>query len=232
MSIQNFTYLIIDLGCIFIPFIASFYSKKPFYKELKFFIPANIFVGLLFVVWDHFFTKAGVWGFNSDYLTGLFIGALPIEEILFFFCIPYACVFTWFAIQYLFDRKILENSQSVISALLGVVLLLIGIASYERLYTFITFLSTGIYLLMIFLLKINISWIYVSFVAIVPFFLVSNGLLTGTWLDAPIVWYNNAENLGIRVGSIPIEDAVYGFLLIMMNINLYQYLKILHKKRV
>nr|WP_321450250.1 lycopene cyclase domain-containing protein [uncultured Carboxylicivirga sp.] len=229
---QNFTYLIIDLACIFVPFIASFYSKKPFYKELKFFIPANIFVGLLFVVWDHFFTKAGVWGFNSDYLTGLFIGALPIEEILFFFCIPYACVFTWFAIQYLFDRKILEKSQSVISALLGVVLLLIGIASYERLYTFITFLSSGIYLLMIFLLKINISWIYVSFVAIVPFFLVSNGLLTGTWLDAPIVWYNNAENLGIRVGSIPIEDAVYGFLLIMMNINLYQYLKISHKKRV
>ena len=43
---------------------------------------------------------------------------------------------------------------------------------------------------------------------ITPFFLV-NGILTGSGLPEPIVWYNDAENFGLRLGTIPVEDAIY-----------------------
>jgi lycopene cyclase domain-containing protein len=61
-------------------------------------------------------------------------------------------------------------------------------------------------------------------VSLIPFLMV-NGLLTGSFLEEPIVWYNDAENLGLRIGTIPVEDSVYMLLLLMMNTTIYEWLK-------
>ena len=65
-------------------------------------------------------------------------------------------------------------------------------------------------------------------ILILPFFIV-NGILTGTGIQDQVVWYNDAENLGVRMGTIPIEDTFYGLLLILLNVVIYE--AIINKKK-
>jgi lycopene cyclase domain-containing protein len=58
-------------------------------------------------------------------------------------------------------------------------------------------------------------------VSLIPFFLV-NGILTGWLLDEPIVWYNNAENLGVRLNTIPIEDSQYLLFFLLLTLTFYE----------
>ncbi|MDU8886598.1 lycopene cyclase domain-containing protein [Yeosuana sp. MJ-SS3] len=227
---KPYTYLLVNLTCFIIPFLASFYPKHAFYKNWKPFFKANIIVAFLFIIWDYLFTRAGVWGFNPEYLSGFYITNLPIEEILFFFCIPYACVFTYFAFQFLIKKNPFQSIHKVITYSIIAFLLIVGLLNFNKLYTSITFISLCILLIIFKLKKINLSYHYLSYLFILPFFFISNGILTGSFLVDPIVWYNDAENLGFRIINIPIEDMVYGMLLVFLNIEMFEYFKSIHKK--
>lgn len=222
---ETYTYLLVNLACLSIPFIASFYPKHAFYKDWKPFFKANIIVTLLFVIWDSIFTGIGIWGFNDTYLTGINIINLPLEEVLFFICIPYACVFSYFAFQYFFKTNLLQKLQAIISYVLISILLIAAIFNYDKLYTTVTFFATSLYLIFLVYKKVDLSLHYLSYFFVMPFFILSNGVLTGSFLVEPIVWYNDSENLGLRISNIPIEDSVYGLLMIFMNIEFYNYFK-------
>jgi lycopene cyclase domain-containing protein len=94
----------------------------------------------------------------------------------------------------------------------------------DHIYTAITFLCTAAMLaLHVFVLKSTyLGRFYVGYaVSLIPFFLV-NGILTGWLLDEPIVWYNNAENLGIRLNTIPLEDSMYLLFFLLLTITFYE----------
>lgn len=224
----KYLYLTIDLLAIVIPVGASFYSKAPFYKKWKYLWIALLIPALLFILWDELFTRMGVWGFNPKYLTGIYIGSLPLEEILFFICIPYACVFTYFALNHLVEKDYLFPHQELISSGLSVILMIAGLYHMDKWYTGITFLGLGGFLAfqMLVLRPRYMGRFYFAFAFIlVPFFLI-NGILTGSFIEEQVVWYDNQENLGIRIGTIPFEDTFYGMLLIVMNISVFEWLKI------
>lgn len=224
---EKYLYLTINIGAFIIPFLASFYPKAPFYKKWKHLWLAILLPGILFTLWDEAFTMAGVWGFNPRYITGIYIGALPMEEILFFICIPYACIFTYFALTHLVEKDYLFPHQELISSLLVIVLLVMGMYYFERKYTGVTFVLLGLFMAFQ-MLKLRPRYMgrfYFAFAFIlVPFFIV-NGILTGTGIDQEVVWYNNRENLGIRIATVPIEDIFYGMLLILMNIAVLEWLE-------
>ncbi|HEX5169808.1 MAG TPA: lycopene cyclase domain-containing protein [Cyclobacteriaceae bacterium] len=224
---SRYLYLLINLLSVSLPLIFSFYPKAPFYKKWKYLFPAVLITASIFLLWDVVFTELGIWGFNPRYITGIYVFNLPVEEVLFFICIPYASLFTYFALIHLLKKDYLFPHQELISSCLSVFLLIGGMYHMDKSYTGVTFFAAGLFIAyqMLFLKPRYMGRFYVAFaVTLVPFFIV-NGILTGSFIDEPVVWYNNEENLGIRIGTIPIEDAFYGLLLLTMNVSIYEFLK-------
>lgn len=175
--ISKYLYLTIDLACFTFTFAASFYKKAPFYKQWKYFGISLAIIATLFIVWDEIFTQLGVWGFREQYITGLRIGSLPIEEILFFICIPYACVFTYFALQHLIEKDVLFPHQELITSALILMLLISGIYNIDKLYTAVTFLSLALFLAFQ-MLKLRPRYMgrfYVAYAALLVPFAIVNG---------------------------------------------------------
>jgi len=182
---------------------------------------------LVFIPWDIIKTAIGVWGFNPDYLSGIMFFNLPLEEVLFFIAIPYACLFTYHSLEYLVKKDYFGPYARTFTIILAAALLIIGLLNLHRTYTAVTFISTAIFLFLhIALIKGNYlgRFYFMYMIILVPFFLV-NGALTGMFTPEPVVWYNDAENLGIRMITIPIEDSVYGLFMLLLNTTVYEFLK-------
>jgi len=223
---MQYTYLLVNFFTILIPFLFSFHKKLQFHKTWKAFFPAVFLTGLIFVIWDMYFTHLGVWGFNERYLTGIHLGNLPIEEVLFFFCIPYACVFTFHCLSLFLPKRSNFKKQKNTTVFLVTVLLVVGLLNIGNLYTASTFISLSIVLLLAHFVW-RVRWLnrfYVVYgVLLIPFFIV-NGVLTGTGIEEEVVWYNPEEFLNIRLLTIPIEDIFYGMELILINLLIYKFL--------
>jgi len=224
MNLTHYTYLLVDIGCFIIPFIFSFHPKIEFYKEVKFLILPNLITALLFLVWDMIFTKYGIWGFNINYLTGVYILNLPVEEVLFFFLIPYSCVFIYWCFRLFVKTPVAKNSLYISIKLSAMCLFVTGLFNFGEYYTSVTFILLSIILFMLAQLKVvYLKPFMISFgIILIPFF-ISNGLLTGSFIAEPVVHYNNTYNLGIRLFTIPVEDIFYAMLLLILNVSGYEY---------
>lgn len=222
---EKYLYLFLDLSTLSVPLIASFYPKHAYYKNWLSLFKAIFIVAVPFLIWDSFFTEIGVWGFNPRYLTGLQIGNLPLEEVLFFVFIPYSSVFVYFALEYLIKVNPIDKYQRSITSFLMFLLGTLFVLNYDKWYTGVTFGLVLVYLLFHWFRKTNMGLHYLSYSITLVFFFLVNGVLTGSFIDEPVVWYNNNENLGIRMGTIPFEDTFYGFLLIAAIIDLFNYFR-------
>lgn len=224
---MTYLYLLTNLSTIFFPLVLSFDGKVHYYKKWKYLFPAMIITAVPFIIWDMWFTQEGVWGFNEVYLTGFSIGNLPVEEVMFFFSVPYASVFIYEClISYTKKQRGTFRTQQLIAFTLASCSLVFGVLHHEQDYTFTTFLFLGIYLLIVGVLKSTFltSFLISYCITAFPFYLV-NGLLTGSWIPDQIVWYNDEEHLGVRLGTIPVVDFFYGMLLILMNISIFEWLR-------
>ena len=223
---MNSLYLWLNIGSIAVPLLYSFHPKLQLYKKFNWLLLSIMLTIGVFIPWDVIFTINGVWGFNSNYFLGFEIFSLPLEEWLFFICIPFACVFTHYALLLYFPNlKLNKVATKAISISLVLILFILALANYDKWYTLVNF-SLAIPLTWL-VYKYNpqlLQHFFLTFlVMLIPFFIV-NGVLTGSWIDNQVVWYNNAENLGIRMGTIPVEDSIYAYSMILMNLYFFEYL--------
>lgn len=224
MELKNFTYLILMIVSISVPLAQSFQTKKQYKNKIKYIIPAILITSAFFLIWDINFTEAKIWSFNSEYTIGTNIKGLPIEEWLFFLVVPYCCVFIYEIVKVDLEKYEFANFFTVLSLFLIVAFGLISYFYRHQLYTFLAFLLPSVYLAYIVFrnqFKQHITKFYFCyFFSLIPLLIVY-----GILASLPLVEYNPAHILNIRIINIPIEDFTYFFLMLLMVITIYERLK-------
>lgn len=221
---MNYTYLLINIAVIFFPLVLSFDRKVHFYSKWRFVIPAIFITGMVFLLWDLLFVKLNVWSFNPNYIVGLSLWGLPLEEMLFFLTVPYACIFIYECLNAYFPNNNLQRySLALSNTLLGLCIAILFFG-YSRWYTLINFGFLFVALFAVEYFNHKFRFMYKFYraylVSLIPFYIV-NGFLTAI----PVVIYNDNENLNFRVGTIPFEDHFYLMGLLLMNVYLYEFFK-------
>ena len=218
---MNFEYLIFNAIVISGP--AFFGSLKCCYiwNHWKQMLIAIVVPSIPFLLWDVLVTGTH-WNFNPDFVSEIKIINLPIEEILFFITVPFACLFTWEMIIRKAKEKIINLKWLRIllhfSLLAGIYFFSVG-----KQYTGLTLCFIFLANLVDQLLKTNLLFdrrFYFYLLLIAIFTLIFNGYLT--W--RPVVTYGVEYQLDFRIITIPVEDFFYGISLLFMNTSFYMYL--------
>jgi lycopene cyclase domain-containing protein len=212
-------YLIINILIIIVPLFLSFEKNLKFYRKVKPVLKSILIVSSAFIIWDVIATQREDWAFNPDYLIGVKFFGLPIEEILFFITVPYACIFIFETVKFYIKDKTLKVNENIL-LFISLIIVFISVLNYERDYTFTVTLFTAVsFLLLKFLGKHLFAsknfWITLL-ISYIPFLIV-NYFLT----SIPIVTYNSLSFSDIRFITIPIEDFFYSFSMISMWILFY-----------
>jgi lycopene cyclase domain-containing protein len=223
MEFKNLTYLLLQLAFLVIPVILSTHKKIRFAFQLRYLLPAIVFSGAIFVMWNMRFNELLIWTYNPKYITGILLAQVPLEEWISFLIIPLSSVYIH---EYLKIRLEKLDTQNIFVALSLLLFIGTGILAYvfrRNIFSFFTFFLTAIYLgYTVFRnrFKKYYTAFYGSFVVtLLPFFVVSV-----IALHLPVISYNTDHIMGIELLSVPIERFFYVFLMLLINTTIYEYL--------
>jgi lycopene cyclase domain-containing protein len=206
------------------PLAMSFDRKVAFYKSWAPLFAGIAINGILFILWDGWFARNGVWGFSEKYVWAFRLNNLPLEEWSFFIVIPYCSVFIYACLKAYVPKHPFSNFKHSITLFFAVLTFMLALFNSDKTYTFYNCLIASL-LLWIHYLFFKREWMgyfwLAYFIHLVPFFIV-NGILTGMATEEPVVWYNNAEILGLRLGTIPIEDTIYALTCLLLPITVME----------
>ena len=224
---EKYVYLGVLLFAISYPLAQSFEHRIRYASQWKYLFPGLVLTAAFFIVWDIWFTNLGVWEFNTRYVLGVFYLDLPIEEWLFFLIVPFSSIFIYEVLIYFFPKDHFLPFAKAFVWVLAPLLLVLAVLHLDKWYTSVNFFIGALTLIVHYLIfkdKYLGRFIFAYLVHLIPLMLC-NGILTGGLTEEPVVIYNNAENLGIRIWTVPIEDLVYSLILFLMNISIFEFLR-------
>ncbi len=213
------TYLVINLLIVIVPLLFSFEKKIRFHTKITSYLFSVAIVSPVFIIWDMIATSRGDWAFNPEHISSLIIYNLPIDEILFFFTVPYSCLFIYETVSFYILQKELSINP-VILKVVALVLVLSALIFIDRYYTATVLLFTAAFLVIsVFffsqIIKLKLYWITIA-ITFIPF-LIFNFVLT----YIPVVIYSDEAIWGIKLITIPVEDFFYSYSMISFWILIY-----------
>ncbi len=224
MGFQHFWYLLLLVVVAAVSVYLLLKKIKNLLAGLKYILPAFILTGAISAIISTRFLQAEAIGFNYAFLTGRAILGLPVEEWLF----PAAVSLLTFAVYLMVKVNFGDFEKPNLFVAISLVILvgfgLITWFSRTKPLSFFVFFLTTIYLgYTIFRnrFKKHLAKFYLAlFISLIPYF-----LLKGIINSLPVILYNNEYILGIGLFGVPVEDFGYFFLLALMNITIYEFLR-------
>jgi len=216
---MNCEYLLFNLVILAGPVIFSFESKVRFVSRWPQAFGAVGVALIPFVIWDVLVVQRH-WWFNPRYTTGAVIAGLPVEEILFFVSAPFACLFVWDVFFANREAGVLLDNRIVRTGIAGgglaaVPLLWFGYEYAGTVLLALTVVAGLDQVLRTRLLRQGRTYRYLGVVTL--FILLFNGYLT----FRPLVLYADSYLLGLRILTIPVEDFLYGYALVILTVLIY-----------
>lgn len=211
--------MLIVLTVLF-PVLLSFERRVHYFSKWPVVFISILPTATVFIIWDIIAVARGHWNFSPGHVYGLKLSGLPFEEVLFFFCIPFSCIFILECVSYFVKPRRANIPRAVFFAL-APVFVIAGILAWPREYTATVFIATGLFFVMcgtIHLSVVTEANFWISMLIILIPFAVVNGFLTAI----PVVMYNPDHITGIRLGTIPLEDAIYNLVLIGSALMTYR----------
>ena len=216
--------IIVVSGPIFFGSLRRFYFMDRWREAVL----SSLFVAVPYLIWDALVTDRH-WMFNQEYVLGITLFRLPLEEWLFFLTVPFACLFTWEMIL-----KVVPDSSTragdiirkifLLMPVMGIIVFING-EQYSGLV--LLFLSLAVLLDKVLNTNlVNRRSFYLYIILIIGFILIFNGYLT--W--RPVVLYDESFQLGIRIFTIPVEDFGYGISLLFLCTVIFEKIKMYLKK--
>lgn len=220
---MNSEYLIFNLIVVSIPMAFSFEKQVYFFQKWMRVFLTSFLVAIPFLAWDSIVTNSH-WWFNEEFTLSLRIFELPLGEILFFFSIPFSCLFIWEILDIFHTNKFHKNLKTVNFILLLGLPFGFWIFSIGKEYTGLVLISLSVVSILDFLTGSKIFQQTKTYFFL-PFVLLGNLIFNGYLTSRPVVLYGEEFQLGIRVFTIPIEDFGYGFALLLLNVLLFEKMK-------
>jgi lycopene cyclase domain-containing protein len=224
MEFQNFWYLIILIVTGAVSFFLLVKKTNNYIIELKYMLPAIIFSGGIFTILNKRFCEAEIISFNNNYLAGTNILKLPVEEWLFLLVMSILSVTVYILVKIKFADF---EKPKVFTAVNLILLLVFGLTAWfsrQKSFSFFLFFLLTIYFgYTIFRnrFKNHLMKFYLAYlISIFPFFIIKKILNT-----LPVIFYNFEQTLGIRIFGVYVEEFGYFFLLTLMNITIFEYLR-------
>ena len=95
---DQWQYLALMGACLLITLPLEFFPGVRVWRAPRRLATALLPVVAVFVVWDLIGIARGHWDYAARYITGIDLGPMPLEELVFFLAIPICTVLTWEAV--------------------------------------------------------------------------------------------------------------------------------------
>lgn len=96
---KQYSYLLVLLACLVGTAPLELFLGTRVYARFRRLALTLLPVVVVFVAWDLLAIRAGHWDYDPTQTTGISLGSLPLEELLFFLVIPICAVLTLEAVR-------------------------------------------------------------------------------------------------------------------------------------
>lgn len=113
--VAQYEYLILMAACVAITLPLEFVLRARVYRRLPLLLPTILLVVVAFGAWDLLGIARDHWTYSPEFTTGLQLGIIPIEEIVFFIVIPLCALLSYEGVATVlnfFKRKRAEGNTT------------------------------------------------------------------------------------------------------------------------